>query len=89
MQINGERGSTFDGAVDHEGEILKRCITKARYKAAALTFMKKALRRHGSPAAIATDGLRSYSAAMTYLGSEDKQRNSHLPQPSFLATSSH
>jgi len=30
-----------------------------RDKAAALRFMKKALKRHGSPAAITTDGLRS------------------------------
>ena len=76
-------------AVDHEGEILESYITKTRDKVAALTFMKKALRRHGSPAAITTDGLRSYRAAMTDLGCEDKQEigrwannrveNSHLP----------
>jgi putative transposase len=50
--------------------------------------MKKALKRHGSPKAITTDGLRSYRAAMTELGNEDKQEvgrwannrceNSHL-----------
>jgi len=82
------RWSTF-GAVDHEGEILESYITKTRDKAAALTFMKKALRRHGAPAAITTDGLRSYRAAMTDLGCEAKQEigrwannrieNSHLP----------
>jgi putative transposase len=82
------RWSTFS-AVDHEGEILESYITKTRDKAAALTFMKKALRRHGAPAAITTDGLRSYRAAMTDLGCEAKQEigrwannrveNSHLP----------
>ena len=47
--------------------------------------MKKALKRHGSPEAITTDGLRSYKAAMTELGNADKQdwaknrvENSHL-----------
>jgi putative transposase len=49
--------------------------------------MKKALKRHGSPEAITTDGLRSYKAAMGELGCEAKQEvgrwnrveNSHLP----------
>jgi putative transposase len=35
--------------------------------------MKKALKRHGSPEAITTDGLRSYKTAMTKLGNSDKQ----------------
>jgi putative transposase len=58
-------------------------------KAAALTFMKKALKRHGSPEAITTDSLRSYKAAMSELGNSGKQEigrwadnrveNSHLP----------
>jgi putative transposase len=76
-------------AVDHEGEILESYVTKTRDKKAALSFMKRALKRHGSPEAITTDGLRSYRAAMTELGNEDKQEvgrwannrveNSHLP----------
>ena len=88
VKLNGEMVYLWR-AVDHEGEILESYITKTRDKAAALTFMKKALRRHGSPAAITTDGLRSYRAAMTDLGCEDKQEigrwannrveNSHLP----------
>jgi putative transposase len=44
--------------VDQEGEVLESYITKTRDKAAA----KKALKRHGSPAAITADGLRSYRA---------------------------
>lgn len=61
-----------------------------RDKAAALmAFMKTALKRHGSPEAVTTDGLRSYRAAMNELGNADKQavgrwannrgENSHLP----------
>ena len=33
--------------------------------------MKKALKRHGTPEAITTDGLRSYGAAMSELGNRD------------------
>ncbi|WP_260600024.1 transposase [Sphingomonas endolithica] len=74
--------------VDHEGEILESYITRTRDKEAALAFMKKALKRDGSPKAITTDGLRSYRAAMKELGNEQKQEvgrwannrveNSHL-----------
>lgn len=70
------------------GEIMESYVTKTRDKAAALTFMKKALKRHGSPEVITTDGLRSYRAAMKELGNADKQEvgrwannrveNSHL-----------
>ena len=35
--------------------------------------MKKALKRHGLPEAITTDGLRSYGAAMDALGNREKQ----------------
>jgi len=51
--------------------------------------MRKALKRHGSPAEIITDGLGSYKAAMKELGNTGKQEvgrwannqveNSHLP----------
>ena len=76
-------------AVDQEGEILESFVTKKRDKNAALTFMKKTLKRHGSPEAITTEGLRSYGAAMKDLGNSDKREvgrwannrveNSHLP----------
>ena len=75
--------------VDQEGEILESYITKIRDKEATLTFMKKALKRHGSPEKITTDGLHSYKAAMKELSNADKQEigrhennraeNSHLP----------
>ena len=48
VKLNGEKVYLWR-AVDHEGEVLESYVTKARDKAAALTFMKKALKRHGSP----------------------------------------
>jgi putative transposase len=88
VKVNGEMHYLWR-AVDHEGEVLESFATKTRDKAAALAFMKKALKRHGSPEAITTDGLRSYAAAMTELGNAEKQEvgrwannrveNSHLP----------
>ena len=87
VRLNGERVYLWR-AVDHESKILESYITKTRDKDAALTFMKKTLKRHGSPEAITTDGLRSYRAAMKELGNTDKQEvgrwannrvdNSHL-----------
>ena len=88
VKLNGEMVYLWR-AVDQEGEILESYITKTRDKAAALTFMKKALKRHGSPVTITTDGLRSYRAAMNELDNAGKQgigrwannrvENSHLP----------
>jgi putative transposase len=87
VKINGEMRYLWR-AVDHDGEILESFVTQDWDKAAALKFMKKALKRHGSPEAITTDGLRSYKAAMTELGNTQKQEvgrwannrveNSHL-----------
>ena len=76
-------------AIDHEGEILESYITKKRHKAAALEFLKKALKRHGKAETIVTDGLRAYPAAMRDMGNLDRREmgrwlsnraeNSHLP----------
>ena len=70
VKLNGEMVYLWR-AVDHEGEILESYVTRTRDKDAALTFMKKVLKRHGSPATIVTDGLKSYRAAMVELGNED------------------
>ena len=69
--------------------MLESFVTKERDKAAALKFIKKALKRHGSLKAITTDGLRSYKAALKELGIADRQEigrwannraeNSHQP----------
>lgn len=88
VRINGERHYLWR-VVDHEGEILKSYVTKTRNKAAALAFLKKALKRHRRAEKIVTDGLRSYPAAMRQLGNVDRREmgrwlnnraeNSHLP----------
>jgi IS1 family transposase len=88
VKLNGEMVYLWR-AVDHEGEILESYVSKTRDKAAALAFMKKALKRHGSPVKLTTDGLRSYGAATIELGCREKQEagrwannrveNSHLP----------
>ena len=76
-------------AIDHEGEVLEAYVTKTRDKAAALKFLKKAMKRYGNPNVIVTDGLASYGAAMKDIGNEAKQQtgrylnnrieSSHLP----------
>lgn len=88
VRLNGEYVYLWR-AVDHEGEVLESYVTRKRDKMAALTFMKKALKRHGKAETIVTDGLRSYSAAMRELGNRDRHEvgrwlnnrveNSHLP----------
>jgi putative transposase len=87
VRINGEMHYLWR-AVDHEGEILESYVTRKRDKSAAMRFMKKALKRHGTPERIVTDGLRSYPAAMQDLGNLERRdvgqylnnraENSHL-----------
>ena len=72
VKINGEMHYLWR-AVDHEGEVLESFATKERDKAAALTFMKKLMKRHGRAQRITTDGLRSYRAAMKEIGNADRQ----------------
>ena len=88
VKVNGVRHYMWR-AVDHEGEVLESYVTKRRDRKAALKFLRKSLRRYGSPQAIVTDNLRSYGAAMRDLGYTEKQQtgrwlnnrieNSHLP----------
>lgn len=76
-------------AVDHEGEVAESFASKTRDKAAALKFITRAMKRHGRPAAITTDRLRSCKAALKEIGEAEKQEvgrwannrveNSHLP----------
>jgi putative transposase len=72
VKINGQTHYLWR-AVDHEGEVLESFVTKDRDKAAALKFIKKALKRHGRTKAIVTDGLRSYGAALRAIGASDLQ----------------
>ena len=88
VKINGERHYLWQ-AVDHQGEVLESYVKKVRDKKAALKFLKKAMRKYGSPEVIVTDGLASYGAALKEIGVADKQKtgrwlnnrveNSHLP----------
>lgn len=88
VKINGETYYLWR-AVDHEGEVLESYVTKRRDRKAALKFIRKSMKRYGSPAVIVTDKLRSYGAAMKVIGNAKKQEtgrwlnnraeNSHLP----------
>ncbi len=88
VKINGAQHFLWR-AVDHEGEVLESYVTKTRDKQAALTFLKKTMKRYGSPRTVVTDRLRWYAAAMQEIGTEDRQEvgrhlnnrveNSHLP----------
>jgi len=88
VKINGERHYLWR-AVDHDGEVLESFVTKARDKKAALKFLRKSLKRHGSADEFVTDRLRSYGAALGALGVRDRQQtgrwmnnraeNSHQP----------
>ena len=71
VKINGEMHYLWR-AVDHDGEILEGYVTKTYNKAAVLAFMKKALKRRGSPKASTTDGLGCYKAAMKAFGNAVK-----------------
>jgi len=88
VKINGETHYLWR-AVDHEGEVLEAYVSKTRNKRKALAFLKKAMKRYGKPAAIVSDKLQSYRAALKDLGAALKQEtgrwinnraeNSHLP----------
>ncbi len=88
VRINGETHYLWR-AMDHEGEILESFATKKRDRRAALTFLRKIIRRFGSPKEIVTDKLRSYGAAMKLLSVNilhrtdrwynNRAENSHQP----------
>ncbi len=88
VRINGETHCLWR-AVDHEGEVLEVFATKSRDRRAALTFLKRAMKRYGRPWSIVTDRLRSYRAAMKVIGNSADQtcgrwlnnraENSHQP----------
>jgi putative transposase len=88
VKINGENHYLWR-AVDHEGEVLEAFVSKCRDQKAALDFLKKIMKKYGSPKVIVTDRLKSYRAAMKIIGNETTQEvgrwknnrceNSHLP----------
>jgi putative transposase len=90
VKIRGETHYLWR-AVDHEGEVLEAYVTKKRDKAAALKFLRKAMKRYGNPKVVVTDKCPSYHAAMKVIGNEGRQgpqdgrhsnnraKNSHQP----------
>ncbi|MFT7594455.1 MAG: putative transposase [Paracoccaceae bacterium] len=72
VKINGETHYLWR-AVDHEGEVLESYVTKRRDRKAALKFLRKTMKRYGSPHVIVTDKLRSYGAAMKVIGNAERQ----------------
>jgi putative transposase len=69
--------------------VLESYVTKRRDRKAALSSLKKSMKRYGNPEIILTDRLRSYGAAMKVIGNASRQEtgrwlnnraeNSHLP----------
>jgi putative transposase len=55
VKINGKL-HYFWRAVDREGEVLEFFVSKTRTEAAALIFLKKAMKRYGRPEVIVSDG---------------------------------
>jgi putative transposase len=88
VRINGKQKYLWR-AVNQEGDVLESYVTEPRDKAAALKFIKKAMRRHGRTKVIVTDRPRSYGAALKEIGSgglqqtgrrlNNRAENSHLP----------
>ncbi len=77
-------------AVDNEGEVLDFLVQSKRNAKAALTLMRKLLKKHGwAPTRITTDKLRSYHVAIRTLGltaehidnkrTNNRAENSHQP----------
>jgi putative transposase len=76
-------------AVDLEGEVQESFVTKHHDHKAALKFLKKTMKRYGTPEVIVTDRLESYGAAMKLVGNAMRQttvrrlniraENSHFP----------
>ncbi len=88
VKINGETHYLWR-AVDHEGEVLEVFVTRCRDHKAALSFLKRTMKRYGRARVIVTDRLRSYRAAMKEIGNAERQEmgrwlnnraeNSHQP----------
>jgi putative transposase len=88
VKVNGETHYLWR-AVDHEGEVLESYVTEHRDCKSVMKFLRKTMKRYGQLHVVETDNLRSYSAAMKVIGSENKQEtgwwrnkrgeNSHQP----------
>src|SRR4028118_594469 len=63
VKVNGVQHYLWR-AMDHEGEVLEAFVSKTRDKAAALEFLRKVMKRHGSPEDLVPDKLRACGAAL-------------------------
>ncbi len=72
VRINGVQHD-LRRAVDLEGEVLEAFVSKHRDRRAALTFLRKLMKRHDRPNELVTDKLRSYGAALKELGAAGLQ----------------
>ncbi len=73
VRINGKIHYLWR-AVDQEGEVLEAYVTKSRNRKAALTFLRKTMKRYGRPETIVTDKLGSYRAALRRIGNGARQK---------------
>jgi len=78
VKINEEL-HTLWRAVEQEGEVLEAYVSKRPEHQAALTFLKKTMKRYGKPKAVVTDRLKSYRAAMKNIGNESCQQTRSWP----------
>ena len=69
VKIDGEIGYRWR-TLDHEDGVLESLIAQERDKAVALTFMKKAIKRHARPNANVAEALGSSGAALKEIGAE-------------------
>lgn len=60
-------------AVDHEGEVLGRLVTKTRDRRAVPKSLKKVMKQHGWPEVIVIDQLWSYGTAQKDPGHGDSR----------------
>lgn len=61
-------------AVDHEGEAIEAFASKTSDRKPALAFIRRAMKRYGSPMIAITDGLAPYGVALKALGIKLRQR---------------
>ncbi len=80
VKVNGKRHSLWR-AVDHEGEVLEALVTRRRNKLAALKFLKKLMKRHGTANEVITDRFASYRAALKDLEATEKQKTGRWLKP--------
>jgi len=73
VRINGVRHYLWR-AVYHEGEVVEAYASITRNRKAALSYLRRAIKRYGSPNIIVTDRLASYGATLRSLGAKARQR---------------